>query len=410
MTDINNIKKITKSITAPVLFSYITWVLSEAEKAQVKTLYFLARDGYVMHKIANIICEKNNIDIECKYLYCSRFSLRIPSYHIIGSEAYKLIFNGGYKITPNIVLSRVGLTDQQRNDVYDDINFNSAEENNLMSKSSYFIFSKKVSESKVFNNYLNQISQDAFIGINEYFRKQGLTQCSHIGLVDSGWTGSMQRTIRQLLQANMKQPKITGFYFGMYEKPIDIQDGEYKTFYFNHKTNPFKIAKFNNNLFECMCSAPHGMTVGYSIDGEPLFNANSNVNSFVNLQAETILECCWGLISVKERQTWIKRLQRLMYKPSTEEALSFSNFTFCDDVSESYIVSIAQPIKKQKIYAYTFVTRIYNKFFNKKIGIEQADNLFWIYGSLALSDIKCKWYFRLNIILWDVIRIWLKRR
>ena len=81
--------------------------------AKFKKVYFLARDGYLLYKLANEICEKNNLNIDCRYLYCSRFSLRMPSYHIIGDEAQKLLFSKGYYYTTKSVLERADLNENE---------------------------------------------------------------------------------------------------------------------------------------------------------------------------------------------------------------------------------------------------------------------------------------------------------
>jgi len=56
-------------VVGPVMYRYTAWVISEALKRGFKKLYFLARDGFVLHKIAKKICENMNIDIQCEYLY-----------------------------------------------------------------------------------------------------------------------------------------------------------------------------------------------------------------------------------------------------------------------------------------------------------------------------------------------------
>ena len=90
---------LSRQKVAPVLYGYVCWVLKEAEKRGICTLYFLSRDGYILRKIAQQICEKKKMRIECRYLYCSRASLRMPAYHLIGEEAYRLLFQGGYHVT-----------------------------------------------------------------------------------------------------------------------------------------------------------------------------------------------------------------------------------------------------------------------------------------------------------------------
>ncbi|MEG0691598.1 MAG: hypothetical protein RR444_00775 [Oscillospiraceae bacterium] len=53
--DIDELNGVTEEITAPILFAYVWWVLKEADQIGLKKLYFLARDGYIMHKIACLI-------------------------------------------------------------------------------------------------------------------------------------------------------------------------------------------------------------------------------------------------------------------------------------------------------------------------------------------------------------------
>ena len=55
-------------VTAPVLFCYVRQILKTAQEKGIKRLYFLARDGYVMKEIAQIICKKQYIGIDCRYL------------------------------------------------------------------------------------------------------------------------------------------------------------------------------------------------------------------------------------------------------------------------------------------------------------------------------------------------------
>ena len=71
---------------APALVEYVMWVLSEALQDKQERLYFLARDAYPMYLIAQQIVTKFNLQIEIRYLRVSRYSLRIPEYHLLGES------------------------------------------------------------------------------------------------------------------------------------------------------------------------------------------------------------------------------------------------------------------------------------------------------------------------------------
>ena len=72
-------KQLYETFPGRLMTDYVWWILQEAEKAGIKTLYFLARDGWLLREIALAICEHYSLDIKCKYLYFSRISLRTPS-------------------------------------------------------------------------------------------------------------------------------------------------------------------------------------------------------------------------------------------------------------------------------------------------------------------------------------------
>ena len=67
------------SFAGPLLYGYVEWVLDQALSRGFKTLYFVARDGYIPKLIADIIIKKQNLPLKAKYIYGSRLAWRIPS-------------------------------------------------------------------------------------------------------------------------------------------------------------------------------------------------------------------------------------------------------------------------------------------------------------------------------------------
>lgn len=75
-------------VMGPVLFSFVYWCLVEAKKRNIERLYFIARDGQILHKIAILICKAWGYEIDCRYLYGSRQAIKLPS--IKKLDAYEL--------------------------------------------------------------------------------------------------------------------------------------------------------------------------------------------------------------------------------------------------------------------------------------------------------------------------------
>ena len=94
---------------APALVRYVAWVLEEAVRDGYKRLYFLARDAYPMYLVARKLTEKLNVPVEICYLRVSRYSLRIPEYHLLGEQCLDRIFLSGIDVSLYQILKRAGL-------------------------------------------------------------------------------------------------------------------------------------------------------------------------------------------------------------------------------------------------------------------------------------------------------------
>ena len=105
--------QISDQVLLPVLSDFIQWVIRSAAEEGVGRLYFLARDGYPMYLAAQMFLSRKVPQIECRYLFCSRFSLRVPCFHLKGRDALKEICLGGIDVTLRKVLHRAALTEEE---------------------------------------------------------------------------------------------------------------------------------------------------------------------------------------------------------------------------------------------------------------------------------------------------------
>lgn len=59
---------------APILVAYVEWILRKTQEHEIKKLYFIARDGYIIKKIADRIIKKRDLCVQTKYIYGSRMA------------------------------------------------------------------------------------------------------------------------------------------------------------------------------------------------------------------------------------------------------------------------------------------------------------------------------------------------
>lgn len=63
-----------------ILVPYVDWAVHDAIRRGYETVYFISRDGYYLKQIADVIIEKNNLDIKSEFIYGSRKAWRVPSF------------------------------------------------------------------------------------------------------------------------------------------------------------------------------------------------------------------------------------------------------------------------------------------------------------------------------------------
>lgn len=260
------IRDVSVCVLAPAMNSFIIWVLKVALKKKISRLYFLARDGYFMYTTAMRLCERLQLPIECRYLSCSRYSVRIPMFHFDMSGAFDYIVRGGIDVTLDKVLNRAGLSDADKANVIRDIGDEFAD--GVIPYAALPKLRMRLEVSDVFIDAVKKRSEAAFPEARAYLEQEGLFEETSYAFVDSGWTGSMQKVIGQLLERCGQKRKLHGFYWGLYELPQDVNTEDYECFYFGPTFGFKRKVGFSNCLFESVFSAPHGMTLWYEQSGE----------------------------------------------------------------------------------------------------------------------------------------------
>ncbi len=409
---ISEMRGVSREYVGPIMYEYCHWILHEASQRKIKRIYFLARDGYLLLQIAKIICERKYPETECRYLYCSRASLRMPTYHIIGDEMYDLLLLGGYYLTPKTVLQRGGISEEQLYEILEELSI--SDENAVLGEAEFKEFSKKVRKSEKYKNAVLKISKASYPAAVGYLRQEGLFECDRVAVADSGWTGSMQRSLRQIMRSDGYTGGFIGFYFGMYSKPNDTDDGEYLTYYFNAKNGAARKALFSNNLFECMLSAPHGMTTGYKYENDRYFPvltecSNDETLAIVQSQIDTAVKYSIEMETSDLKFNYKKSLckcgkllKKIMVYPTRKQVELYGNFLFCDDVTEKYHLPLAA-CDSSLLEDYLFIVRVFRKVFHIKSKRTSPAPL-WIYGTIAFQPRYIRWWYRANVYVWEWLR------
>ena len=404
----------TVCITAPILFAYVSWVLLDAATRKIKRLYFLARDGYVMFQIAEILCQQYRIPLQCRYLYASRMAWRLPQYHLIKEECMENICLNGTNLTLHKILERGALSEAEQQSILTKLRLKKEEAEKTLCKEEIVYYKEKLIKQTKFLDYVFSHSKEAYQNTIGYLKQEGLLTKEKIAVVDAGWMGSLQKSLSCLLESqNRTGPQIEGYYFGMLGSPYKTKAEKkqnlktYHAWYFQAEKGIKRKVLFSHNLFECMCCAKDGMTVGYRCQKEngrylPVFASDKNLNAGrwdMDQQIDTIRKFTeTALLQIKSIKKWEcqtdtkkmteKLCRQFMTNPTKEQADYYGRFLFSDDITEKHIVELAPVITETQIRQNSVWNHIKNRICPckaEKIEIQP----YWMEGTLVRSG--CRW-------------------
>lgn len=389
-------------IFGPVLDGFIIWVLKDALKKGKKRLYFLARDGYFMYRAAGVYVEKFSLPIECRYLSCSRYSLRLPSFHLDPEGAMEYICRDSIDVNLTRIMNRAGLNKEEQKSVLQEIG-ESGKETDPIPYVKLEKIREKLEQSSVFKEALLRHSKEAFPALQGYLRQNGLLDGTEDALVDSGWVGSMQKTLNELLWHMGRKNRLEGYYWGLYELPQGVRREDYNCYYFSPEGQLQEKVYFNNNLFETVFSAPHGMTIGYKErEGkyDPLYAPVSHkricqmrtLESALLQYVERTAERRQDIESAdcgSEKEQIRRLLKKFMGNLSPEEAEIYGEMYFCDDVLEYAGRPLAEVMSEDELRANHVVNKILVMTGFRRGEIKESA---WYEGSAVRSSPDPAWH------------------
>ena len=222
-----------------MLYGYSKWLLSNLIDDNIKKIIFLSREGYLLKKAFDII---NDSDIESKYIYISRRSVRPALLENI--ETYdNLLEIINLKETTDVqeFLNMVGL-DLKYKKIFENYKYKlNTKIQNVKQMSDIFV---EIKED------IKRNAQKERTLIEGYLKQNDLI--GNCAISDIGWAGSMQESICLLFN----NYNIKGFY-------IAIKNDTKKTIKkYGYLKDYEKIRPFVH-LFEDLFLAPHGTTIKY---------------------------------------------------------------------------------------------------------------------------------------------------
>lgn len=399
----DSFEKTIIKFAAPSLILYTKWILEDAKKREYDKLYFLMRDGKILMDIANIISPTLDCNIEKSLIYCSRNSLRQACYHI-NNEHLSLLFH----FLPNRTLSDVllRLFNEQELEAFKQISKISEKDfTKQLSKTELEDLKNKILNNQKCMDAINQKSQNVFDCCLGYLDNCGVFEKDKkFALVDTGWTGSMLRSLQEIVNAK-GNIVLNEYFYGLFSLPTQLNLNNCHTFAFSPINRQKNKVYFENNLLECFCGDPSGTTLSFGkIDGKfaPILETPNSVNQETyTKQQKLILDFAKYLINSIDITTLnnnyaVELLKKISCNPTKEEVEALNIYKFNEDTTEYSLSTLSTQATFKQLFSFGFLGRVFIKL---KLMKEQTFSCYWFFGSLKISKVGLKCLLRLNRFL-----------
>ncbi len=326
-----------------VLYPYVKWILDSSIEQNINRLYFIARDGYILKTIADIIIKEDNLPLNTHYIYGSRRAWGIP---LISQKEDLVRPVKKYSKGKNIAV------------LADDLEISFSElirflPERLKNKN------KKLDATLLKNVYNYLIKDDEFLNFikeknknkNELTKKYLFQELDlsddKFALVDLTASGySCCQVAREIFrQTNLKTKNFNICSYANINK--------------EYYTPLVFLKKKTDSIIECFCRAPHGQTIGYKEEGNkviPILENNEIIEDF------------------KDYENAIK-FSSLLY----HNAVKINEFKDIGNIAQQYIYTLSNcPSKK--------ISSFLNSICLSGIGVK-GDKRNIIKTSLSLTDI-----------------------
>lgn len=261
------LRDIAAGVAGPVLWAFVTWVLRRAQREGLRRIWFTARDGQVMLRMARRIAPRLGIEIELGYLYGGRQVVHLAGLHAIDERALKWLTGGAGAVTAAALLERVGLVPDAVADALDRHQIPVQGPIGWSRASALEGFFRDPAVAAVVLEKAVERRDD----MRSYFSACGLMSGEACAVVDIGWRGSVLRSMFDILGPTAAA-RHQFLYFGLFGRPLDAPEACMAAFLFDTSGTPFVGAGDDvpslTAVMEIFCQADHGQVIHVERQGE----------------------------------------------------------------------------------------------------------------------------------------------
>lgn len=261
-------RSIGYEVIGPLYFSFVHWVATRATDLEIERLFFLARDGYHLVKVFELLNKHWKLPLDAVYMYSSRRLLNVSRITTVDDEALTFLASPNPCMQVRHFLERIDLRPASYKNLPQRHGFEVLEQV-VTTKDGVFV-------STDVQQRIRRLLKDLEPAIVEqaaaertkllaYFAQLGFGN-TRSAVVDVGWQASSIKSLQDLLHLAGTGGSLFGLYFGTWRfaRPA-VDSGCHLESFFMHLDQPRHRAEIlaeSVELLESLFWAPHSTIVG----------------------------------------------------------------------------------------------------------------------------------------------------
>lgn len=230
------IRDVAAGVLGPTLVSFSLWLLERAREQRLKTLFFLSRDGQVLHETIARIAGCLGMGIELKYMYSSRQAWVPGCITEINRKQLGWAFENTLFLSVRTQFNRLNLDPSTVQDVLIELGFPPEMWNeNLVAGQRGRLQSALLEDSRL-QEAIQKVIDESRELLLSYLKQENMLGTPDCALVDLGWYATTQRSLWRLFKEKawladdeadgICPAPLKGFYFALRgEMPATVAEG-----------------------------------------------------------------------------------------------------------------------------------------------------------------------------------------
>lgn len=240
-------KKLGISLGGQIFIGYIEWILDCSLKYNIKNIYFIARDGFGLKTMADIIIKNKNLNIKTYYIYGSREAWQLPSI------CCGLDIPSSFLWKSNTIEELMYFFNLDKSEFFKFLPKKYRKLNKILCDKDRKNLKNILYENYDFKDYVISKNKNKYYILRDYL-KQEINFDEKFAFVDLRGSGETQERLSAIINSFCKIQIFT-FYFYYQNNKIDTLNNKNFSFFPN--------GNYMHNSIELLSRAQHGQTIGY---------------------------------------------------------------------------------------------------------------------------------------------------